>query len=161
MSRAEDAVMALYEDASLRDDLMDDDAETLYRWAEAQIARIDAESADDAAFEDAVSALRRVLSGVNHAIGERGVKTAEENRAALAQIADSAEKIGRAVQLDNAPDLTLPAPPEEAAFGNDMLRSFSISEPTAPLDDSAALAALLAWLDGNAETPADDPPCDD
>ena len=159
MSRAEDAVMALYEDASLRDDLMDDDAETLYHWAEAQIARIDAEFADDAAFEDAVSALRRVLSGVNHFIGERAVKSSDENAAALAQIADSAEKIGRAVQLDNAPDLTLTTPPEEAAFGNDMLRSFSISQPVEPLDDSAALAALIGWLDGDTET-ADDPPFD-
>ncbi len=161
MSRAEDALMGLYEDASLRDELVDDDAETLYHWAEAQIARIDAEFVDDAAFEEAVSALRRVLDGVNHVIGERAVKTAEENNQALAQIADSAKKIGCNVRLEDAPDLTAPALSEEAAFGDDALRSFSVGETAAPLGDFAALAALLAWLDGGAEQPADDPPFDD
>lgn len=159
MSRAEDALMELYEDASLRGDLVDNDAETLYHWAEAQIARIDAAYPDDEAFEEAVSALRRVMDGVNHFIGERAVKTAEENKEALAQIADSAEKIGCPVRLEDAPDLTAPAPLEEAAFGDDVLRSFSVSESAASMDDSATLAALLTWLDG-ADQPADDPPCD-
>lgn len=160
MSRAEDALMGLYEDPSLRDELVDDDAETLYHWAEAQIARIDAESADDEAFEEAVSALRRVLDGVNHFIGERTFKSAEENEEALAQIADSAQKIGCPVRLEDAPDLAAHSPTEEAAFGDDVLRSFSVSESAAPLDDSAALAALLTWLDGGAEQPDADPPFD-
>jgi hypothetical protein len=157
MSRAEDAVMALYEDASLRDDLVDDDAETLYRWAEAQIARLDAEFADDAAFDQAVAALRCILSGVNHVVGGRAFKTADEIDAEIAQIAESAEKIGRAVDPEQAPDL---AQSEEAAFGGDALRSFSVGSSASPFNDSAALAALLAWLDGGAETPADDPPFD-
>jgi hypothetical protein len=154
MSRAEDAVLALYEDASLRDDLVDDDAETLYRWAEAQIARLDAAFADDAAFEQAVAALRRVLSGVNHLVGGRAFKTADEIDAEIAQIAASAAEIGRAVDPEQAPDL---ARAEEAAFGDDALRSLSIGGSD-PSSDSAALAALLAWLDGGAETRAGDPP---
>jgi hypothetical protein len=160
MSRAEDALMGLYEDPSLRDELVDDDAETLYHWAEAQIARIDAAYPDDEAFEDAMSALRRVMDGVNHFIGERAFKSAEENEEALAQIADSAEKIGCPVRLEDAPDLTPHPPAEEAAFGDDVLRSLSVSESAASLDDSTALAALLAWLDGGADQPADDPPFD-
>ncbi|PJF24808.1 MAG: hypothetical protein CUN53_15965 [Phototrophicales bacterium] len=158
MSRAEDALMALYEDASLRDELVDDDAETLYHWAEAKIVRIDAEYRDDEAFEEAVSALRRVLEGINHFIGERAFKSDEENEEALAQIVDWAEKMGCLVRLEDAPDLTPHPPAEEAAFGDDVLRSFSVSESAVPPDDSAALAALLAWLDGGTDMPTDDPP---
>jgi ATP-dependent DNA ligase len=40
MSRAEDAVQRIYESAAVRDELTDDEAETLLKWAEAELTRL-------------------------------------------------------------------------------------------------------------------------
>ena len=51
MSRAEDAVQRLYESADVRDELTDDEAETLLKWAEDELIRLDESGADDETFE--------------------------------------------------------------------------------------------------------------
>ena len=81
MSRAEDALMRLYESASLRDELTDEEAKQLLKWAEDEVVRLDESGADDDAFEgrsrdadapaQADESLRRTAGAVLRAGGGR------------------------------------------------------------------------------------------
>lgn len=68
MSRAEDALMRLYENPALRQDLTDAPAERLLQWAEARLAELDATAADEAAFAAGEEALLATLKGMNQAV---------------------------------------------------------------------------------------------
>ncbi len=105
MSRAEDALMRLYESASLRDELTDDEAEHLLKWAEAEVARLDESGADDDAFEARVDTLMRLLKQMNRYAGRQGQIAAQGVDAAPQQIAGLANELGHgadAAQIDAA-----------------------------------------------------------
>lgn len=136
MSRAGDLVQAFYEDANLRDSLTDDEAEVLLKWAAGQANRLDAEGADDAAFDELAGQLRRLVKQINHYAGEGLYTPPDEQAPALAAIAENAQKIG----LTAAPAFqaqAAPADPMAALTG--ILASFSASE-TAPAESVAAQA---------------------
>ncbi len=88
MSRVEDAQMRLYEKADLRDELTDDEAEKMLKWAERELARLDASGADDPEFEAKAAALMDLLKQLNRYAGRQGQLTAQaampDNIAALA-----------------------------------------------------------------------------
>ncbi len=69
MSRAEDAVIRLYEESALRGELTDAPADRLLKWAEDQLMALDGTAADDAAFEAGESALHAQLKQVNRVVG--------------------------------------------------------------------------------------------
>ena len=128
-ARAEAAVQALYEDADLRDELTDEEAQPLYHWAEAQIAQLDASAADDAAFETSADALRRLLKTVNRFVGRRGYATPEEQAEVFAKIAEPAQALGFSM------------PPEQPA---------TFVQAQAAVDNQTALKTLLDQLSGGA-----------
>lgn len=137
MSRAEDILQAIYEDPDLRDNLTDDEAEVMLKWAETELARLDAEQADETAFEEAADQLRRLLKGINQWIGHKG-DPPEEQAAMIEKIGAAAAGIGR----------TLAAPAETLA-----------SAQAAP-DEMAMLQSILARLSGEeagGETPLSEP----
>lgn len=70
MSRAENAVMRLYEDASLRGDLTDEPADRLLKWAEDKLIALDETADDDAAFEAGAEAILASIKQVNRKVGE-------------------------------------------------------------------------------------------
>jgi hypothetical protein len=94
MSRVEDAQMRLYEDADLRDELTDDEAEKLFRWAEAELARLDAASADDDAFEAQAETLMKLLKQMNRYAGRQGQLSAQGATEAPDKIAALASELG-------------------------------------------------------------------
>lgn len=94
MSRAEFAVQQLYEDSSVRDELLDDDAQLLLTWAETEVVRLDAEAADDEQFSAAADALRRLLTQINRFVGRRASGAPDEQRARFDKIAALAASIG-------------------------------------------------------------------
>lgn len=97
MSRAERATIRLYEDPSLRADLTDDEANALLKWAEAEIARLDAAAPDDAAFNAGIDTLLHLTKSINRAAGSVGgfsAQTAERT----AQIATDAQALGHPVE---------------------------------------------------------------
>jgi hypothetical protein len=140
-ARVESAVLRLYEDPGLRDELTDDEATPMLKWAEGEVARLDATSADDADFGTATAVLRKLLTAVNRFIGRRAYTTPEEQAAAMDKIAEHATTLGYAM------------PPERRA-------AFMQTQATA--DNLAALTALLAMVDGSAaEMGATTPPSED
>lgn len=100
MSRAENALQAIYEDPGLRDELQDAEAEKLLKWAEAELVRLDASGADDAAFDEKVSELRRLLKGMNRLVGRRDQIGAQASDDALDKLVAHANALSYALTPD-------------------------------------------------------------
>ncbi len=96
MSRAADALMRLYENADLRDELTDDEADQMLKWAEAELARIDAASADDASFEAQADTLMDLLKKMNRFAGRQGQISAQGVDPVPSNIAGLATELGHA-----------------------------------------------------------------
>lgn len=94
MSRAQDALLRLYENADLRDELTDDEAESLLKWAEAELTRIDAASPDDAGFEAQADTLMSLLKRMNRFAGRQGQISAQGVDPAPTNIAGLATELG-------------------------------------------------------------------
>lgn len=94
MSRAENALMRLYEDADLRDELTDDEADQMLKWAESELTRLDASGVDDSAFEAQVDTLLNMLKKINRFAGRQGQFSAQSNDQAPANIAALAAELG-------------------------------------------------------------------
>ena len=136
MSRADDLVQAFYEDPDLRDSLTDDEADVLLKWASEQASRLDAEGADDAAFDELAGQLRRLVKQINRYAGEGLYTPPDEQTSALAAIAERAGNIG----LTAAPTFAAQAAPgDPMAALTGVLASFSASE-AAPAGNVTAQA---------------------
>lgn len=90
------AVQSLYDETSTRDELDDDDAETLLKWGEAQIQRLAAQNMDDAEFDEACGHLTRLLTRVNRFAARRSELSAEDQQLSLSRILESASSLGLA-----------------------------------------------------------------
>jgi hypothetical protein len=135
MSRTQDALLRLYENADLRDELTDDEAETLLKWAEAELARIDAASPDDAGFEAQAETLTSLLKRMNRFAGRQGQISAQGVDPAPTNIAGLATELGH------------PASPEQIAA-------------TGTGDPASTIAALTALMSASAQAapPEPEPP---
>lgn len=123
MNRAEAAVQSLYEDSRLREDLIDDEADVLLKWAEQKLIELDAAAVDDATWEQALATFKGLVRGVNQFIGQRAY--AEP---------DAQDKTFASIQAQAAA-LNLPVPAQQ------------FSAQTADEDNLAALKALLHEMD--------------
>jgi hypothetical protein len=94
MSRAQNALTRLYENADLRDELTDDEANAMFKWAEAELARLDAASPDDASFEAQADTLMDLLKKMNRFAGRQGQVSAQGVDPAPTNIAGLATELG-------------------------------------------------------------------
>lgn len=135
MSRAQDALLRLYENADLRDELTDDEAESLLKWAEAELTRLDAASADDASFEAQADTLMSLLKRMNRFAGRQGQISAQGVDPAPTNIAGLATELGHS------------ASPEQIAA-------------TGTGDPASTIAALTALMSASAQAapPEPEPP---
>ena len=129
MSRAQDALQRLYENADLRDELTDEEADTLLKWAEAELTRIDAASADDASFEAQADTLMSLLKRMNRFAGRQGQISAQGVDPAPTNIAGLATELGH------------PASPDQIAA-------------TGTGDPASTIAALTALMSASAQAAA-------
>lgn len=136
MSRADDALQRLYESADLRDELTDEEADQLLKWAESQIAGLDQSAGDDETFAAQVAALLKLIKNVNRFAGRQGQLTAQVDDPLPGAIAASAGALGYA------------ASPEQIAAA-------------ATGDPAGTVAALTGLLGGAAAPPAPAPPAPD
>lgn len=128
-TRFESAIQSLYEDPGVRDELPDDQATLMLKWAETEVTKLDSQSADDAAFQTAFDSLRGLLSAVNRFVGRRAYSTPEEQASGWAKIVEHAASLGYALP-------------------SEIQTAFAQAQST--IDDSAALTSLLALIDGSA-----------
>lgn len=134
-ARVEAAIQSFYENPDLRDELTDDEAGHLLKWAEAELSKVDARHADDAEFEEAAGTLGSLIKSINRFIGRRGYATPDEQAAAFAKIAAHAQALG----------YPLPAT-FEPTF-----------EAQAATDNVTALQTLLSQIEHSAEPEAESP----
>ena len=95
-AQAERAIENLYENASARDELTDEEAQTLLSWGEEQIMRLAEQGLDDAVFEAAMVHLSTLLRQMNRLAARRDNLAPEEQAQALQGIAEHAQGIGLA-----------------------------------------------------------------
>lgn len=154
MTRAFDALQALLEDASIREDVTDEEAKPLFDWAAEQLKRLDAEKADDEQFDAAVGALRRIVKSLNWVVGRRTYADA----ASLAGFLDKAAMAAQEAGL-NPPTLpfsaqALEAREDGAALMDELLASMSGASSQAAVGPAAA---QVEQAPPAAEPPADEP----
>ncbi|MCA9903472.1 MAG: hypothetical protein KC547_06425 [Anaerolineae bacterium] len=90
----EDAIQRLYETPNLFDQLRDDEASALLKWAETEVMRIAQNSPDDAAFEAQFYALSDLAQQINLFVGMRQEMSFGEQQEALTKITEQAAQIG-------------------------------------------------------------------
>ncbi len=135
MSRAEDALMRLYESASVRDELTDEEAEALLKWAETEVTRLDQSGVDDETFDDGVRTLMKLAKEMNRFAG------GQEQGFSAQDVDETPQTIaGLANELDHPTD----AGQITAAGTGD------------PMSTVEALTALLSDQDSSAEAAAAD-----
>lgn len=94
MPDAQAAIQRLYEETSVRDELIDEEAELLLRWAEEQVIRLAAQRPDPAVFEESYGELVRLLTRMSRfAAGQSGMSP-DEAQTAMSRIEVSASAVG-------------------------------------------------------------------
>lgn len=108
MSRAEDAVMRLYEDSALRGGLTDAPAARLLKWAEDRLIALDDAGVDDTAFAAAaaavLAAVRQINTAVDKTLAAGGIVPPDAVQAFAAQAAISADQVTAGVSGDAPAD---------------------------------------------------------
>ncbi|RMF81418.1 MAG: hypothetical protein D6737_05065 [Chloroflexi bacterium] len=94
MADIELLIEQLYEDIALRDELTDEEADTLLRWGEAQAEQLVAASTDAATFDARFAALRTVMKHINKFTGKRAKMDAAAQRLQLKQFMQAAQEFG-------------------------------------------------------------------
>ncbi len=140
MSRTENALMRLYENADLRDELTDDEADQVLKWAEAELTRLDSSAPDDAAFEAQVDTLMDMLRKINRFAGRQGQFSAQSTDQAPAAIAGLATNLGHA------------ASPEQVSAAGTGEPASTITALTALLSTPAAPQSATAGEPAPSET---------
>jgi hypothetical protein len=120
MANAERALERLYEASDVRDELRDPEAQSLLKWAEAQVTRLAQESADDAEFDAKFKTLRGMLKDMNRFVGKRAELDTDAQTAKLSEISAAAQALGAPASV-----------------------SAQAAADWKTLDDSAALTTLL------------------
>lgn len=121
----ENAIMNLYDDSSLTDELTDQPAKALLQWAEAQIPALAAQFPEEDPFEGAMKSLRGLLKGINRLVGQRDTLLPDERTAALKALMERAQALGFQPVPEGAPVI-------EAGAGGG--------------DEQAHLLAYLGWM---------------
>ncbi|MBE0691420.1 MAG: hypothetical protein IH587_14980, partial [Anaerolineae bacterium] len=90
----EDAIQRLYETPNIFDQLRDDEALALLRWAEKEVARLAQNAPGNATFEAHFDALRDLAQQINLFVGMRPEMSFGQQQEALNQITAQATEIG-------------------------------------------------------------------
>lgn len=90
----EAAMQRLYEDPSLTEELTDDDAKMVLEWAQEQVKQLAAKFTDEAAFDDAVKSLLRVVKNANRVVGQRDFADPTEQEERIDKMTEAAMGMG-------------------------------------------------------------------
>lgn len=135
MSQAERAKQQLYADAGVRDELTDDEADVLLKWAEGQIDAMAAKGLDDAAFDEAFAHLNHVVTNINRYTGKREYASPQELQGFLDKLAVEAQALGSPVTAEQ-----LSAPAAQGVVDNITMIQ-SLAAMVAPGETAQAQAA--------------------
>lgn len=92
--QAKRAVVQMYEDTSVRDELTDEEAKPFLKWAETEIDKLAARELDDEMFDEAYNVLRRLLVRINRFTARRVDMAVEEQQDYLIKFVELAGEHG-------------------------------------------------------------------
>lgn len=122
----ETATIQLYEDASLTEDLHDEEAQLLLKWGEKQLRPlVEKYSADEATFEETFKHIRRFIKAVNRFVGRRQDAAPDEQQEMMAKVVEAAQVMN--------PD-----------FRADAVNSFTQAQSAQ--SNIQTIESLLAWV---------------
>ena len=130
-TQSDRAIEALYEDAGIREELIDSEARILLQWGVKQIEALASKNLDDGQFDESFERLRHLLTLINRFIGQRAYLSPEEQRGRMQAIVEAAGALGYTIPVE----LTATRIEQQAAE-----------------DNEAALRALTAMIDGTVQT---------
>ncbi len=133
MPDAEGAVERLYEDTDIRDELRDDEANLLLKWAEDRLYKLAEQSATDEEFDARATQFRALLKGMNRLVGNRATLDEAALNASLADLSSQAAAIA-------APSGQASAQTAAPPIAADQLSALAGKLPS--LDDAGAVNAL-------------------
>jgi hypothetical protein len=100
-AQAEWAIQSLYENMNARDELTDEEAETLLKWGEDQVMRLADQEMDEESFRAAFEQLNTLLRGMNRLAARRDSMAPADEQAALSRISEVASSIGLDIPAQN------------------------------------------------------------
>ncbi len=121
-----DAIIRLYDDSSLTDELTDEPAKVLLKWAETQLPKLAERYTEEESFEDAFKTLRGLMKGINRLTGQRETLLPEEKQEALQKMVDRSTELNYKATADHT----------EAYL-----------EKQTALSEQDHVNALIAWLE--------------
>jgi hypothetical protein len=136
--QAAKAIQMLYSDAGIREDLIDEEADVLLKWAEGEIRALAIHPQKQEPFPDAFGKLRKMVTQMSRYVGRRGNMSPQEQLDALGEIAALGKSLGYPVER--------PAAQAQADLGT--------------MDNMAAIKALTAMLKPPDEPSALNPPAE-
>src|SRR5215207_5666292 len=151
MANAERALERLYEDSDIRDELRDPEAQSLLKWAEAQVTRLAEECADDAEFDTKFETLRGMLKDMNRFVGKRADLDSAAQAAKLGEISAAAQALGAPAGVSAQAAADWKALDDSAAL-NTLLNIVSPPSETITAAAHAVKAAPEAESESTAET---------
>jgi hypothetical protein len=155
MPDVETATTQLYEDAGLTEDLVDEEANALLKWAEAQIPIMIARYTDETAFDERFKALRTLVKSVNRLFGQPDDPEKQER---MAKIAESASALGYPVNPVELTDFTAQSSASRQTSSNNveaiksLLERVSSSAQAASTPDVPALPPSTPVAHGHYRT---------
>ncbi|MGQ9887174.1 MAG: hypothetical protein ACUVSX_01675 [Aggregatilineales bacterium] len=131
-------VQSLYEEADVRDELTDDEAQALLQWAEEQVGRLAEQELDDEAFEAALAHLKRLMRSMNRFAARLPDLAVADQQAMLEKMQVSASAIGlTALGAFSAQAADSLADPHDVAANlRALMAAFSPAAPDAPPNPS-------------------------
>ena len=128
---AERAVERLYDDMALTEDLPDDEARVLLRWAEQQIGRLARRAIDEEGFDESFRQLRRLMKRVGRFAARRQGMTPDEQLDVLGRIAEPAQALGFSLTSQRLADCLPPVPhtPADLHALLDQMPSTDVPQP--------------------------------
>ncbi len=107
MAWIERAMERMYGDINLTDELVDEEAEVLLKWGEAEHTKLEIQAMDEEAREEKAASVRKVMKRVNGFIGKRSSNDPEKAQKALGKLVDALHDLGydvAAVRVQGALD---------------------------------------------------------
>ncbi|MEL6149656.1 MAG: hypothetical protein AAFR56_08520, partial [Chloroflexota bacterium] len=125
MADAERAIERIYEDESLTDEMMDDEAKVLLRWSEDTVVELDSDAPDDDTFDARFKQMRKLMKRINKFIGQRSSVSDEEAQEMVEKFRSTAADMGHEISEER-------------------VQQFMVAQKT--LSNTEAVKAMLALL---------------
>jgi len=99
-TQSDRAIEALYEDAGIREELIDSEARILLQWGAKQIEALASKNLDDGQFDESFERLRHLLTLISRFIGQRAYLSPDGQQERMRSIVEAAGALGYTIPAE-------------------------------------------------------------